>query len=511
MNEKFKKFMVVWFGQFVSMLGSGISSFGLSLWIFMMTKSATTFAMTFLVQILPGIIFAPFAGSMADRKQRKHIIVLTDSLDAVLKVILMILLATGSMKVWMVYPLTFLSQTLGTFQNPAFNATIPLLVEKKDIPRANGFMQLIRAIQNMLAPLIAGALFPFIGLTGLFAIDFVTFFVAILTILPQKIEQEIEEVKESNFTKTIVSDLKIAFEVLKQKQGFIQIIVVFSILNFVANIAMVLVGPLVMSNYDTKIYGLVNSVSGIAMVLGGVISGAIPSEKNKVRSIFLSLIICSIGMIVMGINYSWIVMICTLFTGQTSKEGIFMKYSYEFKKECVQLYREGRWADTPEGVKEKRFHDTIKEWFKLEEKHGPEILKHRNNIEWTTDEKLEVVSKVLAGNTIGSVAIEIGINRGQLYSWVNKYKIYGYNGLVNKKKGRKSKNTTMKKTNIHEAKKLNESEREELIRLRAENEYIKAENEIIKKEIALREKNYAAQLKAKKQRLSKNSKKKDTD
>ena len=94
---------------------------------------------------------------------------------------------------------------------------------------------------------------------------------------------------------------------LKQKQGFIQIIVVFSILNFVANIAMVLVGPLVMSNYDTKIYGLVNSVSGIAMVLGGVISGAIPSEKNKVRSIFLSLIICSIGLIVMGINYSWIV------------------------------------------------------------------------------------------------------------------------------------------------------------------------------------------------------------
>ena len=204
-------------------------------------------------------------------------------------------------------------------------------------------------------------------------------------------------------------------------------------------------------------------------------------------------------------------MICTLFTGQTSKEGIFMKYSYEFKKECVQLYREGRWADTPEGVKEKRFHDTIKEWFKLEEKHGPEILKHGNNIEWTTDEKLEVVSKVLAGNTIGSVAIETGINRGQLYSWVNKYKIYGYNGLVNKKKGRKPKNTTMKKTNIHEAKKLNESEREELIRLRAENEYIKAENEIIKKEIALREKNYAAQLKAKKQRLSKNLKKKDTD
>ena len=104
---------------------------------------------------------------------------------------------------------------------------------------------------------------------------------------------------------------------------------------------------------------------------------------------------------------------------------------------------------------------------------------------------------MLAGNTIRSVTIETWINYGQLYSWVNNYKIYGYNGLVNKKKGRKPKNTTMKKINIHKAKKLNESEREELIRLRAENEYIKAENEIIKKEISLREERYAAQSRRK--------------
>ena len=188
-----------------------------------------------------------------------------------------------------------------------------------------------------------------------------------------------------------------------------------------------------------------------------------------------------------------------------------MKYSYEFKKECVQLYREGKWPDTPEGAKEKNFHASIRTWFKLEELHGPEILKHGNNINWTADEKLEMISKVLAGNSIKSIAIENGINDGQLYSWVNKYKNYGYNGLVNKKKGRKSKNTSMKNNNNHKAKELNESEREELIKLRAENEYIKAENEIIKKEIALREERYAAQLKAKKQRLSKNSKKKDTD
>ena len=102
-------------------------------------------------------------------------------------------------------------------------------------------------------------------------------------------------------------------------------------------------------------------------------------------------------------------------------------------------------------------------------------------------------------------------NDGMLYQWVRKYKIYGYNGLVDKKKGRKSKNPDMKKRNIHNPRKLEESEYEELIRLRAENEYIKAENEVIKKQIALRHEKWAAQLKAKKQQSSKNSEKKDTN
>ena len=188
-----------------------------------------------------------------------------------------------------------------------------------------------------------------------------------------------------------------------------------------------------------------------------------------------------------------------------------MKYSYEYKKECVQLYREGIWPQTPAGTNERTFRKSIRLWVRLEELHGPEILKHGNNINWHPEQKLEIVSKVLARNSIKSVAIEAGINPGQLYSWLRKYKIYGYNGLVNKKKGRKSNKETMNQKNKSKPKELNESEREELIRLRAENEYIKAENEVIKKEIALRENNYAAQLKAKKQQSSKSSKKKDTN
>ena len=98
-----------------------------------------------------------------------------------------------------------------------------------------------------------------------------------------------------------------------------------------------------------------------------------------------------------------------------------------------------------------------------------------------------------------------------LYQWVRKYKIYGYNGLIDKKKGRKSKDPDMKKIGTRKPPKPNESEYEELIRLRTEIKYMKAEVEVIKKEIALREEKEAARLKAKKQRLSKNFEKKDTN
>ena len=121
------------------------------------------------------------------------------------------------------------------------------------------------------------------------------------------------------------------------------------------------------------------------------------------------------------------------------REGVFMRYSYEFKLECIELYRQGVWPETPEGVTAKRFKNQIREWDRIAIAQGEETLKHKpNNKIWTPEEKLELVSKVLAGNSRSAVALESGISPGQLYSWVRKYKEFGYNGLVDKKKGRKS-------------------------------------------------------------------------
>ena len=187
-----------------------------------------------------------------------------------------------------------------------------------------------------------------------------------------------------------------------------------------------------------------------------------------------------------------------------------MRYNYDFKRKAVELYRQGKWIEAPADITNlKNFHDMIVRWYHLEENNSPDCLKHGKNKKWSPEKKYELVAQVIAGAAITSVAYTAGIHTGLLAQWIRKYKIWGYNGLIDQRKGRKPKESTMKKQNSNKPRKLNESEYEELIRLRAENTYIKTENEAIKKEIALREEREAALLKAKKQRLSKNSEGRD--
>lgn len=152
----------------------------------------------------------------------------------------------------------------------------------------------------------------------------------------------------------------------------------------------------------------------------------------------------------------------------------------------------------------------IQIWARTEESCGVEALRHKNqNKVWTAEEKYELVAKVLAGESNRTTAIAAGIDKGLLYSWVRCYKMKGYQGLVAQRQGRPPKEPDMRKK--IEPTELTPSEREEMIRLRAENERLRAEIAVVKKEIALREERCAAQLKAKRLRSSKNSTKKDTD
>lgn len=189
-----------------------------------------------------------------------------------------------------------------------------------------------------------------------------------------------------------------------------------------------------------------------------------------------------------------------------------MKYSWEFKLECVEEYLKGRWVEKPEYAKcsIKVFRDKVRQWARLYRAHGVDGLKHKNiSTEWTTEKRFELVARVLAGESVTSVAIDTGVEKSQIFQWVRKYKLYGYDGLK-LKKGRKPKDPVMKKE--EKTKNLTKSEKEELVILRRQNEYLRAENAYLKKLRALIvQKQAESSVKAKKQPLSEDSEKKDTD
>lgn len=177
-----------------------------------------------------------------------------------------------------------------------------------------------------------------------------------------------------------------------------------------------------------------------------------------------------------------------------------MKYSWEFKLECVNKYKNGEYIKTPGKTKDRRntFIQQVRLWVKNYDDLGVDGLKHSSkNKDWTPEKRFELVAKILAGNSIKSVAKNAHINNGQLYQWLRRYNEKGMDGLQCKK-GRPTKQFVMKKKT--KKTKLSTSEQEELKLLRERNEYLEMENEYLKKLDALVSKREAAEAKAKKQK-----------
>lgn len=177
-----------------------------------------------------------------------------------------------------------------------------------------------------------------------------------------------------------------------------------------------------------------------------------------------------------------------------------MKYTLEFKLKCIELYNKSRLYDYPTGVDHASFRHMVGRWAKKFDDLGIDGLKRSNqNKEWTSEERFNLVARVIAGHSISSVSKEANINPGQLYQWVKIYREKGIDGLECRR-GRPTEVPNMpKKKKV----KLAPSEQEELELLRARNEYLEAENIYLKKLDALVTKREAAHPKAKKQKSSK--------
>ena len=181
-----------------------------------------------------------------------------------------------------------------------------------------------------------------------------------------------------------------------------------------------------------------------------------------------------------------------------------MKYDLKFKLDCVLKYKEGRRDFVPKGISRGSFLTNVRAWVKSYDDLGVDGLKHPHaNKAWTWEEKLGLISKVLAGNSVTSVAKNAHVNAGQVYNWLRRYREKGLDGLECRH-GRRPSGTPMPKKKT----KLTQTEREELKLLRERNKYLEVENLYLKKLRALELEKTAKLAKAKKQESSGPSEKK---
>ena len=303
-----RTFWTIWAGQFISILGSGLTGFALGVWIYDQTGQATPFALTALSATLPQLLLMPIGGTFADRYSRRLIMILADTGSAIITAVTALLLFVGNLQVWHIYMLAFFGSVFGAFQEPAYTASITMLVPKKNLARASGIMQMGQAASAILTPVLAGGLYALVGLKGIVVIDAVTYFFAIGALMIVRIPQPKRVTEARDEKKSVLADAVFGWKYLRALPGLFGILLYFASVNFFLNFSSVLSGPLVLSYGSSTDLGIVQMATGAAMLVGSIIMSAWGGPKSrKVPALIGFIALASTGLLISGLRANTLV------------------------------------------------------------------------------------------------------------------------------------------------------------------------------------------------------------
>jgi DHA3 family macrolide efflux protein-like MFS transporter len=298
-------FTIVWLGQIVSVLATSMSAFGVTIWAYERTDSATVLALMQVCFITPFLVLSPFAGVMVDRYNRKLMMMVSDLVAVLATAAILVLVSLGRLEYWHLY-ITSAIQGLGnTFQWPAYSAAITTMVPKEQYGRANGMMSLVEVGPGVLAPLLAGALLPFIQLRGILAIDVVTFFIAIGALLVVAVPQPRRTAEGEAGQGGILKEAAYGFQYIFRRPSLLGLQLIFFFANLFEGIGLALYAPFILSRTgnNSVALGSVQSAAAIAGVVGGLIMSAWGGFKRRVHGVLLGWIFCTLfGVVPLGLG-----------------------------------------------------------------------------------------------------------------------------------------------------------------------------------------------------------------
>ncbi len=283
-------FTIIWAGQFVSLLGTSMTNFALTIWAWEQTGQATALALMQLFFFAPTVLMSPLAGALVDRWSRKQVMILSDVGAGLGTAAIFLLMRLGLLQLPYLYAIAAFMGAFQSFQFPAYSAAVTTMLEKEQYARASGMLALAQNASGIFGPAAAGALIGIIGKTGIIAFDIISILVAVSALMmvpiPQPMAAEAATVRSS-----LLQDSLFGFRYIAARPSFLGLQFVFLVINFTGSLCFPLMAPMVLSKTgnNTVALGAVESAFGVGGVVGGLFLSAWGGPKRKMHGVLMGI------------------------------------------------------------------------------------------------------------------------------------------------------------------------------------------------------------------------------
>ena len=296
-RSNYSKFLLLWSGELISAIGGGLSSFGLGVYVFNLTGSAGSMALVTLLAFLPTLLLSAPAGVLADRYDRRLLMMIGDGLSASGLVYILICMMTGGAQLYQICIGVFISSVFSSLLEPSYKATVTDLLTKEEYSKASGMVSLAGSARYLISPLLAGLLLEVGSIQLLFMIDICTFF---LTLACTAVVRNGLEMKISEPTEPFWKSFRDGWQTVTGKQGILILIIVSSVMTCFMGAIQILSEPMILSFTDSKTLGIGETVCAIGMLVSSVLLGVKGISKKYVLTLCASLAAAGAAMIGFG-------------------------------------------------------------------------------------------------------------------------------------------------------------------------------------------------------------------
>ena len=298
MSSGMKKFLLLWIGELISSIGGGLTSFGLGVYVFQKTGSAAGMALVTLLGFLPTLLFTVPAGVLADRYDRRVLMMVGDGFSGLGILYIFLCMIRGGANLVQICIGVFISAIFSSLLDPSYRATITDLLSKEEFSKASGLVSLAGSARYLFSPIIAGLLLAYHDISLLLLIDVSTFFVTITTtfIVRQGIKA-IQPTEKQSFLESI----KEGWSAIHIEKGVFVLVLCSSLITLFLGTLQILVEPMILSFADSKVLGIIETLCASGMLVSGVLLGGIGIKKEYGKVLQISFFMAGIFMIGMSI------------------------------------------------------------------------------------------------------------------------------------------------------------------------------------------------------------------